>query len=215
MRDAYILLADDHILVAEGLLKLLRSEFRKVFMVHDGQDLLSSVKSDPPDLAIIDIGLPLCNGLDALREIRKTTPTVRVIMLTMHQEPELIREAFLAGASGYILKESASAELLNAADSVLMGGTYVSPNVKILKLDQLVAEQVPEQFSPLQIQLTPRQKIVLQLLVEGKTNQEMADALNLSTKTIEFHKTRILKAVGVKNTAELTQYALRHHLAIL
>lgn len=215
MTDAHLLVADDHVLVAEGIFKLLQPEFRRISLVHDGQKLLAAVKSDPPDLAILDIGLPMFHGLDALREIRKVAPSVKVIMLTMHQEPELIRQAFLAGAVGYVLKESAGVNLLEAAKIVLQGGSYVSPNVPNLRLDHPVGSPVLENSGPEQLRLTPRQKMILQLLVQGKTNREMADALQLSTKTIEFHKTRIMKSAGVKNTAELTQYALQRHLAIL
>lgn len=210
-----LLIADDHLLVAEGVANLLRAEFRKVAIVSDGQDLLATVQSDPPDLAIIDIALPMCNGLDAAREIRKIAPAVRVIMLTMHKEPDLIRQAFRAGASGYVLKEAAGLELLEAVKTVLQGGTYLSPELTGPIYDQSPDFHVSENPDSSGVRLTPRQKVVLQLLVEGKTNKEMAGILHLSLKTIEFHKTRIMRSLGVKNTAELTQYALQHHLAIL
>ena len=215
MMNAHILIADDHLLVAEGVAKLLQPLSHKVGIVPDGQALLSAVQSDPPDLAIIDISLPTYNGLDAVREIKKKYPTVKMIMLTMHQERDFVREAFLVGASGYVLKEAAGLELLEAAKVVLQGGTYVSP--KIPSLDEVLSPglHAPGRTDSQKIRLTPRQKVVLQLLVEGKTNKEMADVLNLSLKTIEFHKTRIMKSLGVKNTAELTQYALQHHLVIL
>jgi DNA-binding NarL/FixJ family response regulator len=215
MNNSSLLIADDHLLVAEGVANLLRAEFRKVAVVSDGQDLLATVQSDPPDLAIIDIALPMCNGLDAAQEIRKMAPAVKMIMLTMHKEPGLIRQAFLAGASGYVLKESAGLELLKAAKTVLRGGTYLSQELPNPHQDQSHEFKVSEKPPAQEIRLTPRQKIVLQLLVEGKTNKEMAGLLHLSLKTIEFHKTRMMKSLGVKNTAELTQYALQHHLAIL
>jgi DNA-binding NarL/FixJ family response regulator len=133
----------------------------------------------------------------------------------MHKEADLVRQALLAGASAYVLKDSAGVELLKAAETVLKGGTYVSPAMEFSPTD-LPQKSVPaEPPGAQQIRLTPRQKVVLQLLVEGKTNKEMADILNLSLKTVEFHKTRIMKSVGVRNTAELTQFALQHHLAIL
>jgi DNA-binding NarL/FixJ family response regulator len=215
MIHSSVLIADDHLLVAEGVANLLRAEFQKVTLVPDGQALLATIQSDPPDLAIVDIALPMCNGLDAAQEIKKMAPAVRVIMLTMHTEPDLIRQAFLAGASGYVLKESAGLELLEAARTVLGGGTFVSPNAAASHPDHTPAFQIPEQPPPPGIRLTPRQKVILQLLVEGKTNKEMAGTLHLSLKTIEFHKTRIMKSLGVKNTAELTQFALQHHLTIL
>jgi len=209
------LIADDHLLVAEGVANLLRSEFQKVAIVPDGRDLLASVQSDPPDLAIIDIALPVYNGLDAVQEIRKIAPAVKMIMLTMHKEPDLIQQALHVGASGYVLKESAGLELLEAAKTVLRGGTYLSPALTVPNDDHSRNFHVSENPDSPKIRLTPRQKAVLQLLVEGKTNKEMAGILHLSLKTIEFHKTRIMKSLGVKNTAELTQYALQHHLTIL
>ena len=215
MINSYLLIADDHLLVAEGVAKLLRTEFQKVSIVSDGQDLLATVQSDPPDLAIIDIALPIYNGLDAVQEIRKIAPAVKMIMLTMHEDPDLIRQAFRAGASGYVLKESAGLELFEAAKIVLRGSTYLSPKLTGPNDVQSRDSHVSENPDFPGIRLTPRQKMVLQLLVEGKTNKEMAEILHLSSKTIEFHKTRIMKSLGVKNTAELTQYALQRHLTIL
>ena len=215
MINSYLLIADDHLLVAEGVAKLLRTEFQKVSIVSDGQDLLATVQSDPPDLAIIDIALPVYNGLDAVQEIRKIAPAVKMIMLTMHEDPDLIRQAFHAGASGYVLKESAGLELFEAAKIVLRGSTYLSPKLTGPNDVQSRDSHVSENPDFPGIRLTPRQKMVLQLLVEGKTNKEMAEILHLSSKTIEFHKTRIMKSLGVKNTAELTQYALQRHLTIL
>jgi DNA-binding NarL/FixJ family response regulator len=215
MTQARIVIADDHLLVAEGVANLLKAQFPDVTLVQNGHDLLQRVQTDPPELAIIDVALPLCNGLDAAREITRTAPGVKVIMLTMHKETDLVRQALLAGASAYVLKDSAGMELLKAAETVLKGGTYVSPAIEFSPTD------FPQKCSPSakagapDIRLTPRQKVVLQLLVEGKTNKEMADILKLSLKTVEFHKTRIMKSVGVRNTAELTQFALQHHLAIL
>lgn len=215
MNDSSLLIADDHLLVAEGVANLLRAEFPRVAIVSDGQELLATVQSDPPDLAIIDIALPMCNGLDAAREIGKIAPAVKVIMLTMHKDPDLIRQAFRAGASGYVLKESAGLELVEAAKTVLRGGTFLSPELTVSTHDQTEDFKLAETSDASGIRLTPKQKVVLQLLVEGKTNKEMAETLSLSLKTIEFHKTRIMKTLGVKNTAELTQFALEHHLAIL
>lgn len=215
MKNAHILIADDHLLVAEGVANLLRPVCQKVDIVSDGRDLLAAVQSDPPDLAIIDISLPTCNGLDAVQEITKHHPSVKIIMLTMHKEPDFLRQAFLAGASGYVLKDAAGLELVQASKKVLQGGTYVSPNIPSSDSVGGGGGNTSGRPESSKIRLTPRQKIVLQLLVEGKTNKEMADALKLSLKTIEFHKTRIMKSLGVKNTAELTQYALRHRLAIL
>lgn len=215
MRKARILIADDHLLVAEGVAKLLQPVCHKVDIVSDGQDLLAAVQSNPPDLAIIDISLPTCNGLDAVQEIIKHHPSVKIIMLTMHPEPDFVQKAFLAGASGYVLKDAAGLELVQASKEVLRGGTYVSENIPNPNTVVATGPNASSYTEAPTIQLTPRQKVVLQLLVEGKTNKEMADTLALSLKTIEFHKRRIMKSIGVKNTAELTQYALQHHLAIL
>jgi len=215
MINSSLLIADDHLLVAEGIANLLRTEFQKITIVPNGLDLLATVQSDPPDLAIIDVALPGYNGLDAVQEIRKIAPAVKMIMLTMHKEPELIRQAFQVGASGYVLKEAAGLELLEAAKTVQQGGTYLSQNLTAPNTGQSRDFHELEISDSPKIRLTPRQKVVLQLLVDGKTNKQMAEMLHLSLKTIEFHKTRIMKSLGVKNTAELTQFALQHHLAIL
>lgn len=210
-----ILLADDHVLVAEGLQKLLESEFQLTGIVADGRALLKAVQEAPPDVAIVDISLPLLNGLDASRQILKLNPSVKIIILTMHAEPTFVTEAFRIGVSGYVLKQSVGSELVLAIKEVLKGNTYVSPTVAESLVEQAVhpskpgVSQEPGGFAQ---DLSSRQREVLQLVAEGKSMKEVAAVLNVSIKTVEFHKTRIMRQLGLRTTAELTKYAIANGL---
>jgi DNA-binding NarL/FixJ family response regulator len=210
-----ILLADDHVLVAEGLQKLLESEFQLTGIVADGRALLKAVQEAPPDMAIVDISLPLLNGLDASRQILKLNPSVKIIILTMHAEPTFVTEAFRIGVSGYVLKQSVGSELVLAIKEVLKGNRYVSPTVAESLVEQAVhpskpgVSQEPVGFAQ---DLSSRQREVLQLVAEGKSMKEVAAVLNVSIKTVEFHKTRIMRQLGLRTTAELTKYAIANGL---
>lgn len=212
-----ILLADDHVLVAEGLQKLLESEteFELAGIAADGRALLKAVQEAPPDVAIVDISLPLLNGLDASRQILKLNPSVKIIILTMHSEPTFVTEAFRIGVSGYVLKQSVGSELVLAIKEVLKGNTYVSPTVAQSLVEQAVhpskpgVSQEPAGFAH---DLSSRQREVLQLVAEGKSMKEVAAVLNVSIKTVEFHKTRIMRQLGLRTTAELTKYAISNGL---
>jgi len=210
-----ILLADDHVLIAQGISKFLRSTFPNMEIVSDGRALLEKVKDQCPDLILMDIALPFLNGLEATRQIKEIAPNVKVVILTMHKDPQFVRDAFSAGASGYVLKESAGSELVLAIKAVLKGGSYVTKDIgksweeKPEKTDRFLPstkEALP---------LTPRQREVLQLVAEGRTNKEIALILDLTLKTVEFHKARIMKALHLSNTAELTQYAITHRIVTL
>lgn len=209
-----ILIADDHLLVAEGIQKLLEPDAEVVGILADGRSLVRAVTETHPDLLIVDISLPLLNGLDAARQIKQVDPKIKMLMLTMHADQGFVVEAFRVGVMGYVLKQSLSNELQHAVREVLKGNTYISPSV---------AQGLVEYMNrPAQVQdgeardkefdhaLSPRQREVLQLVAEGRSTKEIAAILNVSTKTVEFHRTRIMKELGLKTRPELTKYAIAH-----
>ena len=205
-----VIIADDHALVAEGVTKLIERDVQLVGSVADGRALVQAVEKLNPDLALVDISLPLLNGLDACRQIKKANPTVKVIVLTMHLEKHFVTEAFRAGVSGYVLKQSVADELIFAIKEVLKGRTYVSPLVTQNLVEQALQPapgvQPIDQQAPSHLSL--RQREVLQLVAEGKSTKEIASTLNVSIKTVEFHKTRIMKELKLHSTAELTKHAI-------
>lgn len=207
-----VLLADDHVLVAQGIQKLLEPEFELLRIVPDGRALLKAIEECQPDVAIVDISLPLLNGLDASRHILKHHPTIKVIVLTMHSEQSFVTEALRIGVSGYVLKQSVGSELVEALKVVLNGDTFVSP----ILVDQTTrsdpdgeTEEAPKGFAHA---LSLRQREVLQLVAEGKSIKEVAAVLNVSIKTVEFHKTRIMRQLGMRSAAQLTKYAIANGL---
>lgn len=208
-----ILLADDHVLVAQGIQKLLEPEFELLRIVPDGRALLKAVEECSPDAVIVDISLPLLNGLDASRQILKHNPTIKVIILTMHSEPSFVAEALRIGVSGYVSKQSVGSELAQALKEVFNGNTFVSPIVaggqEIHSHADEDAEEAPEGFAHT---LSLRQREVLQLVAEGKSIKEVAAVLNVSIKTVEFHKTRIMRQLGMRSAAQLTKYAIANGL---
>jgi DNA-binding NarL/FixJ family response regulator len=202
-----VLIAEDHTLMAEGLRRLLECEFESVETVGNGRQLLDRVAASKPDVVLIDIGLPLLNGIEAARRCSKISPATKVLIVTAHNEPQYVVESFRAGATGFVLKRCALSELVNAIRLVLSGHTYVTP----LMADQAVeAARVSAQQGP---SLTARQREVLQLIAEGCTAKEIANVLKLSVKTAVFHKMAIMDKVGLRTTAELTRYALEHGIA--
>ena len=206
-----VLIADDHTLVAEGVEKLLEHEFQLCGRVADGRALVRAVEKDKPDIALVDIALPLLNGLDACRQIKKTMPEVKLLILTMHSEQYFVTEAFRAGVSGYVLKQSVAEELVFAIKEVLKGRLYVSPSVAENLVEQALNPGEASSAGALpggSDKLSARQREVLQLIAEGQSTKEIASTLNVSIKTIEFHKTRIMKQLGVHSTAELTKHAI-------
>lgn len=203
-----ILLADDHVLVAQGIQKLLEPEFKLLRIVPDGRALLKAVEECRPDVVIVDISLPLLNGLDASRQILKHNPAVKVIVLTMHSEQSFVTEALRIGVSGYVSKQSVGSELVQALKEVLNGNTFVSPIVADQGIHSHADEdpkEAPEGFAHT---LSLRQREVLQLVAEGKSIKEVAAVLNVSIKTVEFHKTRIMRQLGMRSAAQLTKYAI-------
>lgn len=205
-----ILLADDHTLVLEGIQKILEDDFDVIDSVEDGRALIEAAKRLEPDVIVLDISMPMLNGLEAARHIKKHLPGSKLIFLTMHADPTYATEAFQAGASGYLLKRSAASELVQAIQAVLKNQFYVTP---IIAKDLLSPLVQPSPFSPPQgVTLTPRQREVLQLVAEGKTTKEIASILDISVKTVEFHKSHIMKQLDLHTTAELTKYAISHGL---
>jgi DNA-binding NarL/FixJ family response regulator len=206
-----ILLADDHTLLVDAVQKLLEPEFDVLGTAPDGQTLLRMALQLKPDLVIVDLGLPLLNGFDAGRELKELLPHTKLLVLTMNEDPSIAAEAMRQWASGYLLKKSAGTELTQAIRELLKGKSYVSPVVA----QRLVCEFVREPALHSRKLLTPRQRQVLQLLAEGRTMKETAEILNLTIRTIAFHKYRIMQEFGIENNAELIKLAIREHLVPL
>ena len=205
-----IMIADDHTLVAEALKGLLEADYRVVATVGDGRALVRIAANLKPQVIILDVGMPLLNGLDAGHQVKQLLRSVKLVYLTMNHDPHLAAEAFRRGASAYLLKTSAASELTVAVREVLKGKFYLSPGIAKDTLDFLLRQgkELVEEGQ----RLTERQREVLQLLTEGKSMKEIANILNLPTRTVAFHKYRIMEALHAKSYAELVQYAIRNHL---
>jgi DNA-binding NarL/FixJ family response regulator len=201
-----ILLADDHVLLAQALEHLLKRDFDVVGTVADGRALLKAAGELSPDVVVVDIGMPLLNGLDAGEQLKALHPGIKVIFLTQNREPRFAVEAFRRNASGYLLKDSAASELTTAIREALRGHSYVSPSIAKGMVDETVNPEVPQ--SPLRA-LSGREREVLQLLGEGKSMKEVAALLDISPRTVEFHKYRIMELLRVKTNAELVQQAIK------
>jgi len=201
-----VLLADDHTLITAALRKLLEAEFEVVGSVEDGRALLNAAIDLRADVVVLDIGLPLLNGLDAGQQLRERHPGIKIVYLTQNRDPNLAVEAFRRKASGYLLKNSAASELSLAIREAVRGRSYVSPLIAKGMMECMLnrgpgAEGLPG--------LTPRQREVLQLLAEGKSMKEVAAILNITTRTVEFHKYRVMELLSLRTNAELVQYAVR------
>jgi len=206
MNRARILLADDHVLVAQALTHLLQTEFDVVGTVADGRALLRAADDLKPDVVVVDIGMPLLNGLDAGEQLKALHPQIKVIFLTQNREPRFAVEAFRRHASGYLLKDSAASELRRAIREALRGRSYVSPAISKGMVDEAIT---PRDVPPTLRELSAREREVLQLLAEGKLMKEVAALLEISPRTVEFHKYRIMELLGVKTNAELVQQAIK------
>ena len=209
MSRARLLLADDHTLLLEGFRKLLEDEYELVGTVENGRDLLIAAPKLKPDAILLDISMPLLNGIDATRRLRTLVPKSKILIVTMHADPDYVAEAFRAGASGYVLKRSAASELVRAIREVLAGRTYITPLIAGEMLDSVRKPAARPGWAPT---LSPRQREVLQLVAEGRTAKEIGTLLSISVKTVEFHKSRIMKELGVRSVADVTRYALRRGL---
>jgi DNA-binding NarL/FixJ family response regulator len=213
MTKTKVLLADDHPIVAQGLEALLKDYFDLVGIVHDGRALMDLAEALRPDVIVTDISMPLCNGLDGIREIRVRWPDMKVIVLTMHREIQLALDALRAGASGYMLKASRVEELVTAITQIAEGRAYVTTLLTQDLINMLMNPTREEsQGSPCVTPLTPRQREVLQLVAEGHTMREVASILRISPRTAESHKYEIMQTLGVDTTAALIQYAVRLRL---
>jgi DNA-binding NarL/FixJ family response regulator len=200
-----LLIVDDHQLLVEGMAKILEPEFEIVGTLANGHELIASAESLRPDVILLDISMPLLNGFDAARQLRHRGVPAKILFLTMHEDADYVREAFRCGASGYVLKRAAVAELLTAVRRVLANDAYVSP---LIKMESMGGKPAVDQRS----ELTSRQRQVLQLVAEGHAGKSIASVLNISPKTVEYHKASIMKQLGLRSTAELTRYAIKHHL---
>ncbi|MCP4398218.1 MAG: response regulator transcription factor [bacterium] len=208
MKHIRVLLADDHKIVLDGLRSLLEDEFELVGTVEDGRALVTETARLRPDVIVVDISMPLLNGIEAVRQIKENDPSVKVVFLTMHPDVVYATRAFEAGASGYVLKHSASTELVTAIREAGKGRTYVTPMIAG-ELMQSYKHGISQKQEASR-ELTPRQREVLQLLAEGHSAKEAATILNISPRTVEFHKYQVMKILGIKTNAELVQYAIKH-----
>ena len=202
-----LLLADDHALVLGGLRSMLEKNFDVVGVAEDGEALVEAAGKLAPDIIVLDISMPRLNGIEAARRLSRSLPKSRLIFVTMHADATFVSEAIKAGASGYVLKRSAPEELVTAIEEVRRGRTYITPLVTRGFMDSILPPYLSgEPFG----QLTPRQRQVLQLVAEGLSVKAVAEALHISPKTIEFHKSNIMRALGLRTTAELVKYAIKH-----
>ena len=202
-----ILLADDHSFILAGIRSLLEAHYDLVGQVSDGRSLVEAAGTLRPDLIILDVTMPLLNGIDAARQIKKAWPEARLLFLSMHSSPVYLREALDAGGSGYLLKSSAVEELRTAIQTVLKGRTYVAPSFGAGILEGRRPSAARSGRSS--VQLTDRQREVLQLIAEGRGNKEIAAVLKVSVKTVEFHRGRIMNKLGVHTVAEVIRWAVQ------
>ena len=211
MNKPRLLLADDHTILVEGLKALLAPEFDIVATAGDGRAVLEAAKAHQPDLILLDISMPGLNGIEAARRLKKSNPDAKLIILTMHGDLSFVSAAFDAGASGYVLKQSAATELVTALHEVDSGQRYVSSLIQ-----KRLGTEIPaflRRPKGLSADLTSRHREVLQLVAEGRVRKEIAQILGVSVKTVEFHKQNITEKLGIHTDAELTAYAIRHGIA--
>jgi len=204
-----VLLADDHTLLLEAFSKLLAEDCDIVGTVSDGRALIDAAKTLKPDVVVADIAMPLLNGIDATRQLKQLLPATKVVVLTMNEDPDLAVEAFRAGASGYLLKRSAASELLTAIREVMQRRSYVTPLVTAGFVGSILQDPHKARSAD---QLTPRQREVLQLIAEGRSMKEIASILDVTPRTVAFHKYQMMEHLRIRTTAELIQFAIRHHI---
>ena len=204
MTRARVILADDHQLFAEGLKALLADEHEVVAIVGDGPSLLEAVRDLSPDVVVADVSMPELNGIECVRKLRDSAPDVKVVLLTMHEEADLAAAAVRAGAAGYLLKHGGATDVLDAVRRALEGEVMVSPSLA-REVDALLAKRrLPTR------ELTPRQAEIVGLFAQGLLAKEVAGRLNLSRRTVEFHKYQAMERLGIESSAELIAYALKH-----
>lgn len=210
MRPVTVLLADDHAIVTEGLRHVLEPDFEVVGAVANGRELVAAALQLKPDVIVADVSMPLLNGIEAARHIRKTDRRVKIVFLTMHPDLVYASEAFQAGASAYVLKSSAGTEIVTAIREALRGRTFVTPSLDQQSLNSQIQR---DRSSPTALHgLPPRQREVLQLVAEGRGTKEIAEILKISARTVEFHRYRAMESLDLHTIAELVQYAIKHGL---
>ena len=202
-----VLLADDHLMLLDALKGLLEPAYSVVGLVLEGRALLKAADRLRPDVVVLDIAMPHLNGLDAGRQLRKKMPAVKLIFLTMNEDPYMVGEAFRAGASAFLLKQAAGMELTDAIAKVLKGGTYVTPRAAKGQTNISLREPQDRDHAP---EPTSRQREVIQLLAEGRSMKEAAHILNITVRTIAAHKYSVMDLLQIKTNAELVQYAVKH-----
>jgi DNA-binding NarL/FixJ family response regulator len=203
-----LLIADDHALVGAGISRLLESHYDVVGIVPDGRELVRAVQEKDPELIVMDISMPGLNGMEAMHQLKKLKHRAMIVVVTQHSSKPYVSAAFEAGARGYVVKQSAPVELLSALNDVRAGRFYVTPSIVPGNSPATLGDE--GRAEPIfRTQLTPRQREVLQLVAEGKSGKEIASALAVSLKTVEFHKARLMKQLNLFTTAELTRYAIQ------
>lgn len=202
-----VLLADDHKIVLDGLKGLLAADFELCGTAADGLELVEKAKATQPDVIVADISMPLLNGIDAVRKLREAGVESKVVFLTMHPDVSYLSRALEAGASGYVLKHAAADELVQAIQDAMRGRRFISPQLRGASVEELLDET--KRQSKQAMELTPRQREVLQLLAEGKSAKEIGGLLDISARTVETHKYKMMDDLGVKTTAQLVQHAVK------
>lgn len=203
-----ILLADDHALIRQGLRALLEKHgYQIVAEASDGQEALRSVLEAHPDVAIVDISMPVLNGVDTARELKKSSPKTKVILLTQHDEEQYVTESLRAGVKGYVLKSQAGSDLIHAIQEVCRGSVYLSPKISRAVVDAYLSKSYVASDP-----LSGRERQVLQLVGEGKSTKDIATQLGISVKTAESHRARLMKKLDIHETASLVRYAIRNGL---
>jgi DNA-binding NarL/FixJ family response regulator len=205
-----VIVADDHRLVAEGLERLLAPEYEIVSVALDGTSLLRDVRAQHPDLVVQDMSLPPLPCTDTIRAIHQIDPRIRIVIVTMWDDAEAAAEAFRAGASAYVLKNCAASELLAATRCVMQEGVYVTPLLAGRMIRALTSE--PSERRP-ETRLTPRQREILTLLASGKSMKEAAAIMNVATRTVAYHKYRLMEMLNIRSSAELVRFAITKHIA--
>jgi DNA-binding NarL/FixJ family response regulator len=209
MKLPRVILADDHTLVAEALHQLIAPYFDVVSTVADGRALVHAALSLKPDAVVVDVAMPLLNGLEACRQLKTVMPGLKLIFLTMNEDPELAAEAMRAGASGYVLKKSAGSELVQAIRAALRGRSHITRQISQGMEDCFIRNPQGRRHPK---SLTPRQREVVQLLAEGKSMKEAANALSVTPRTVAFHKYRVMQELGFKTNADLVQFAMKRQI---
>jgi len=212
MRRLRVLLADDHEILVDGLRSVLEPQYEVVGTAIDGRALLEAAAKLLPDIIVLDIGMPQLNGLDAARQLKHTMPKVKLIFLTVNKDPYIVGEAFRAGASAFLLKQSAALELTDAIQQVVKGGSYVTPRVSKGLANVSLRSPEDRENAP---EPTPRQREVIQLLAEGRSMKAVADVLHITPRTVAEHKYKAMELLQLKSNSDLVQYAIKHGIIFL